>query len=59
MRGSACDVGLDAGDLGLEGLDAGVKLLNRDGVEILLCKLRQRIAGLAREEILEIHPLNR
>jgi len=55
MRLCSIDVGLHAGDLRLQGEDAGVKLLDRDGVEILFCKLRQRVARLAREEILEVH----
>ena len=53
------DVGLHAGDLGLQGFDPGVKFVDRNGVEVLFCKLRQRIAGLAREEILEVHRANR
>lgn len=53
------DMSLYAGDLGLQGLDPGVKLVDRNGVEILFCKLRQRVAWLAREEILEVHPSNR
>ena len=59
MRLSSIDVGLHAGDLRFQGEDPGVKLLDRDGVEILFCKLRQRVARLAREEILEVHLLNR
>ena len=59
MRLSSIDVGLHAGDLRLQGADPGVKLLDRDGVEILFCKLRQRVARLAREEILGVHLLNR
>ena len=53
------DMGLYAGDLGLQGLDPGVKLVDRNGVEILFCKLSQRVARLAREEILEVHQPNR
>lgn len=59
MRLSSIDVGLHAADFRLQGEDPGVKLLDRDGVEILFCKLRQRVARLAREEILEVHLLNR
>ena len=59
MRLHTIDMGLHAGDLGLQGFDAGVKFLDRDGVQVLFCKLRQRIAGLAREEILEVHLPNR
>ena len=59
VRLYAIDMGLHSGDLGLQGFDAGVKFLDRDGIEILFCKLRQRVAGLAREEILEVHQPNR
>ena len=59
MRLRSIDVSLHTGDLGLQGEDAGVKLLNGNGVEILFCKLRERVAGLAREEILEVHQPNR
>ena len=55
MRLCTVDVSFHAGDLGLQGLDAGVEFIDRDGVQILLCKLRQRVARLAREEILEVH----
>jgi len=54
FRGSV-DMGFDAGNLGLQSLDAGMKLLDRDWIEILLCKLYQRVARLAREEFLEVH----
>ena len=37
----------DTGDLRLERLDAGLQLLDRHGVEVLLRKLDQGIAGLA------------
>jgi hypothetical protein len=33
--------------------------MNRHGVEILLAKLYQRVAGFAREEIVEVHGWNR
>jgi len=59
MRLCSIDVGLHTGDLGLQGKDAGVKLFDGNGVEILFCKLRERVAGLAREEILEVHQSNR
>ena len=45
---------LDTSNLGLQRLNAGVKLLDRNGIKVLLGELRQRIAGLAREEILEV-----
>jgi NADPH2:quinone reductase len=51
----AVDVSLHAGDLGFQGFDTSVKLIDRDGVQILLCKFDQRIARLARKEIFQIH----
>ena len=51
----ALHVGFDAGDLGLEGFDAGLQLLHRDGVEVLFCKFHQRIAGLAGEQVFQVH----
>ena len=59
MRLRPLHVGFDAGDLGLQGLDPRLQLLDRHGVEVLLAKLDQRIAGLAREEVIEVHPRNR
>ena len=55
MRLRTVDVGLHPSDLRFEGFDAGVEFLDRNGVEILFCKLRQRVARLAREEILKVH----
>jgi hypothetical protein len=49
----------DAADLGLESLDPRLELLEGHGVEILLCKCDQRIVGLAREEVVQIHGSNR
>ncbi len=48
-------VGFDAGDLGLESFDSGLQLLDGHGVEVLLCKLHQRISGLAREQLFQVH----
>jgi len=48
-------VRLDAGDLGLERFDSGPQLLDRHGIEVLFCKLHQRIAGLAGEQVFEVH----
>ena len=59
MRVDPRDVGLHPGDLGLQGLDARVEFLDRDRIEVLLCKLRQGVAGLARKEIFEVHVVNR
>ena len=55
MRGYSHDMRFDAGDLGFQGLDPRLELLDRDGIEVLPGKLRQRIAGLAREKIVEVH----
>jgi len=55
MNLSALHVGLDAVDLVLERLDAGLQFLNRHRVEVLSGKLHQRIAGLAREEVFQVH----
>ena len=55
MRLDALDVSFDARDLGLQGLDPLLKLLDRHRVEVLPGELDQRVAGLAREEILEVH----
>jgi hypothetical protein len=59
VRLGAVHVRFDPRDLGLERLDSGLQLLDRHGVEILLCKLNQRVAWLARKKILEVHGLNR
>ena len=48
----------DAGNLVLQGHDPRLELLDRQRIEILLAKLLQGIAGLAREEIVEIHRSN-
>ena len=55
MGGGLRDMSLHAGDFGLQRLDTGVKLLDRHGIEILLGKLDQRVAGLAGEQIFEVH----
>ena len=46
---------LDAQDFRLQRLDAGLQFLDRHRVEVLLGKLDQRIAGLAWEEVFQIH----
>jgi hypothetical protein len=51
----ALDVRFDARDLGLQGGDALVKLVDRDRIEVLLGKRDQGIVGLAREEFVEVH----
>lgn len=45
----------DAADLGLQRLDPGLKLLDRQGIEVLLCERDERVVGLAREEVFQIH----
>jgi hypothetical protein len=52
-------MGFDAGDLGLQRRDALLQFLDRHRIEILLAKLDERIARLAREEVVQIHALNR
>ena len=52
-------MGFDPGDLGLQSLDSGVQLLDRNRVEILLGKLDQWIAGFAREEVFQVHATGR
>lgn len=56
---SAVDVSFHAGNLRLQGFDAGMQLIDRDGIEILLCKLDQGVARLARKEIVQVHGQNR
>ena len=49
----------DAGNLGLQRFDPRFQLLDRHGVEVLLCKRDERIIGLAWEEFFQIHGGNR
>lgn len=51
----ALHVGFDAGDLGLEAFDPRLQLLDRHGVEVLLCKSDERVVGLAWEKVVQIH----
>ena len=51
----AVHVRFHAGDLGLKGFDARKEFIDRDGIEILLSKLDQRVARLARKEIFQVH----
>lgn len=48
-------VRLDPRDLSPERLDTSQQLLDRDGIEVLLCKSDERIVGLAWEEVVQIH----
>ena len=56
MRLGALHMCFDPSDLGLQRFDASLQLLDRHGIEILFCKLDQRVAGLARKKIFEVHP---
>ncbi len=49
------DVRLDAGDFRFESFDPRLELVDGHGVQVLLCKLSERVARLAREEVLEVH----
>jgi hypothetical protein len=46
-------------DLNPERFDPRLQLLDRHGVEILLCKGDKRIVGLARKQVVQIHGWNR
>ena len=48
-------VRFNAGDLCLQGFDTCVELLDRHGVEVLSGKFDQRVAGLAWEEVFQVH----
>jgi NADPH:quinone reductase len=55
MLGRPIDMRFDPSDLGLQGLDPGVKLLDRHWVEVLPAQRNEWIVGLAREQIVEVH----
>ena len=55
VRLRALHVRFDARDLGLQGLDPRLQLLDRHRVEVLPGKRDQRIFGLAWEEFFEVH----
>ena len=44
-----------AGNLGVEGCNPQLKLLDRKRIEILADKFGQRIVGLAGEKIVQVH----
>ena len=48
-------MGFDAVDLSFQRLYPRQQLLDRHGVEVLLCKSDERIVGLAREKVFQIH----
>ena len=55
MAGSIRQMLFHPGDLGLEDFDPLIELVDRQGAEILANEQGQRIAGLAREEIIFVH----
>ena len=55
MSLGALHVRLDAVDLGLEGLDPLLQFLDRHRVEVLPAERDERVVGLAREEVFEVH----
>ena len=55
MRLGSGHMGLDPRDFRLEAFNAGLKLLDRHWVEVLLRKLHERIAGLAGEQVFQVH----
>ena len=52
-------VRLNPSDLRLQGLDPLLELDNRQRVEVLLAECDERVVGLAREEIFEVHEPDR
>ena len=59
MRLGALHMRFDACNLSLQRLDALVQLLDRHRVEVLPAKLDEWVAGLAWEEIFQVHGRNR
>ena len=55
MRLGAGHMRFDARNLGLEAFDSTLKLLDRHGIKVLLSKLDQRVAGLAGEQVVQVH----
>ena len=55
MRLGAVHVSFDARNLGLQAFDSRLKLLDRHGIEVLLSKLHQRVAGFAGEQVVQVH----
>ena len=49
------DVRFDARNLRLQRLDSRVQLVDRHRIEVLSCELDQRVARLAREQVVEVH----
>jgi len=59
MRLGALHVRFDACDLRLQRFDALFQLLDRHRIKVLAAKLDEGIAGLAWEEIFQVHGANR
>ena len=55
MRLGASHVSFHTRNLCLQAFDAGTKLLDRQGVQVLLCKLDERVARLAGEQLVQVH----
>ena len=55
MAGSIRQMLFHPGDLGLEDLDPLIELVNRKRAEVLTNEQGQRVAWLAREEIIFVH----
>ncbi len=51
----ALHVRFDARDFSLQGLDPLLELRNRQGIEVLLAEGNERIVGLARKKLFEVH----
>ena len=49
----------DPGDFNLQRLDPRLQLLDRHRVEVLLGERDERVVGLAREKLFQIHSWNR
>lgn len=55
MVNRGIDPGANPNDLGFERFDSGVKLVDRQRIEVLPAQLGQRIVGLAWEELVQVH----
>ena len=55
MSLDALDVRLDARDLGFQRVDPLLELVDRDRIEVLAPERDQRVVGLARKEVFEVH----
>ena len=55
MAGGIRQMLFHSGDLGPEDFDPLIELVNRERAEVLTNEQGQRVAGLAREEIIFVH----